>query len=75
MSHPFFLVHEVTLVWLARKEVATRMAVLYTGNILATAFAGLIGAGVFHGMDGLAGLAGWRYVSPFKRYHYYTDFR
>ncbi|KAG9573599.1 MFS general substrate transporter, partial [Aureobasidium melanogenum] len=29
-----------------RKEIATRIAILYTGNILATAFAGLIAAGV-----------------------------
>ncbi|KAK8912511.1 MFS transporter prlL [Metarhizium anisopliae] len=45
-----------------RKEVATRIAILYTGNILATAFAGLIAAGVFHGMDGLAGIAGWKWL-------------
>lgn len=45
-----------------RKEVATRIAILYTGNILATAFAGLIAAGVFHGMDNLAGLAGWQWL-------------
>lgn len=45
-----------------RKEVATRIAILYTGNILATAFAGLIAAGVFHGMDDLAGLAGWKWL-------------
>lgn|SRR5688572_30848847 len=38
-----------------RKEVATRIAILYTGNILATAFAGLIAAGIFHGMDGSLG--------------------
>jgi len=45
-----------------RKEVATRIAILYTGNILATAFAGLIAAGIFHGMDDLAGLAGWKWL-------------
>ncbi|KAG7128979.1 MFS transporter prlL like protein [Verticillium longisporum] len=45
-----------------RKEVATRIAILYTGNILATAFAGLIAAGVFHGMDGAGGLAGWQWL-------------
>ncbi|KAH6855905.1 pantothenate transporter liz1 [Chaetomium sp. MPI-CAGE-AT-0009] len=45
-----------------RKEVAIRIAILYTGNILATAFAGLIAAGVFHGMDGLMGLAGWKWL-------------
>lgn len=45
-----------------RKEVATRIAILYTGNILATAFAGLIAAGVFHGLDDVAGLAGWKWL-------------
>lgn len=45
-----------------RKEVATRLAILYTGNIFATAFAGLIAAGIFHGMHGLAGLSGWRWL-------------
>ncbi|KAH7031461.1 major facilitator superfamily transporter [Microdochium trichocladiopsis] len=45
-----------------RKEVATRIAILYTGNVLATAFAGLIAAGVFHGMDGSLGLAGWQWL-------------
>lgn len=45
-----------------RKEVATRIAILYTGNILATAFAGLIAAGIFHGMDGAGGLSGWKWL-------------
>ncbi|KAF2181165.1 MFS transporter [Zopfia rhizophila CBS 207.26] len=45
-----------------RKEVATRISILYTGNILATAFAGLIAAGVFHGMDGTCGLVGWQWL-------------
>ena len=44
------------------KEIATRISILYTGNILATAFAGLIAAGIFHGMDDLAGVAGWRWL-------------
>ncbi|QBZ56738.1 hypothetical protein PoMZ_01653 [Pyricularia oryzae] len=44
-----------------RKEIATRIAVLYTGNILATAFAGLIAIGIFE-MDGAAGLSGWRWL-------------
>lgn len=45
-----------------RKEIATRIAILYTGNVLATAFAGLIAAGVFYGMDNAAGLAGWQWL-------------
>lgn len=35
-----------------RKELATRISILYTGNILATAFAGLIALGIFK-MDGM----------------------
>ncbi|CAM1510879.1 Fc.00g083920.m01.CDS01 [Cosmosporella sp. VM-42] len=49
-------------IFYTRKEVATRIAILYTGNILATAFAGLIAAGIFHGMDGAAGIAGWKWL-------------
>lgn len=45
-----------------RKEIATRIAILYTGNIASTAFAGLIAAGVFYGMDDLAGIAGWKWL-------------
>jgi MFS family permease len=49
-------------IFYTRKEVATRIAILYTGNILATAFAGLIAAGIFHGLDDAAGIAGWRWL-------------
>lgn len=44
-----------------KKEIATRMAIFYTGNMLASSFAGLIAAGVFAGLDGVHGLAGWRW--------------
>lgn len=44
-----------------RKEVATRMSIFYTGNMLASSFSGLIAAGVFAGLDGVKGLAGWRW--------------
>jgi MFS family permease len=47
-----------------RKEVATRIAILYTGNILATAFAGLIAAGIFHGLGDVAGFSSSRVSSP-----------
>ncbi|KAF3914204.1 hypothetical protein ABW20_dc0106302 [Dactylellina cionopaga] len=49
-------------VFYTRKEIATRIAILYTGNILATAFAGLIAAGIFHGLDNVAGIAGWKWL-------------
>ncbi|KAH6675116.1 major facilitator superfamily domain-containing protein [Halenospora varia] len=48
-------------IFYTRKEVATRIAILYTGNILATAFAGLIAIILFK-MDGIAGLEGWRWL-------------
>ncbi|KAL4772080.1 major facilitator superfamily domain-containing protein [Aspergillus nidulans var. acristatus] len=45
-----------------RKEIATRISILYTGNILATAFAGLIAADVFHGMQNMSGIKGWQWL-------------
>ncbi len=44
-----------------RTEIATRIAILYTGNILATAFAGLIALGIFQ-LDGRLGYAGWQWL-------------
>jgi MFS family permease len=49
-------------IFYTRKEIATRISILYTGNILATAFAGLIAAGIFAGLDDVGGLAGWRWL-------------
>jgi hypothetical protein len=40
------------------------MAIFYTGNMIASSFAGLIAAGVFAGLDGTHGLAGWRWYVP-----------
>lgn len=45
-----------------RSEVASRIAILYCAQILATGLSGLIAAGVFAGMDGVAGLQGWRWL-------------
>lgn len=47
--------------WHTRKEVALRVAILYTGQTLAFCCAGLIAAGVFANFDGAAGLAGWQW--------------
>jgi hypothetical protein len=43
-------------------EIATRIALLYCAQILATGFSGLIAAGIFAGMDGLKEIAGWRWL-------------
>ncbi|KAK7212745.1 hypothetical protein V2G26_019923 [Clonostachys chloroleuca] len=48
-------------IFYTRKEVATRIALLYCAQILATGLSGLIAAGVFQ-MDGVKGLSGWRWL-------------
>lgn len=45
-----------------RKEIATRLSILYSGNILATSFSGLIAEAVFSTLDGTHGLAGWKWL-------------
>ncbi|KAI8691932.1 MFS domain-containing protein [Fusarium sp. Ph1] len=48
-------------IFYTRKEIATRISILFTANICGTAFAGLIAIGVFE-MSGVAGLSGWRWL-------------
>ena len=48
-------------IFYTRKEIATRMGILYSANILATAFSGLIAAATFSTIDGSHGIAGWRW--------------
>ncbi|KAL4884345.1 major facilitator superfamily domain-containing protein [Aspergillus karnatakaensis] len=48
-------------IFYTKKEIATRISILFTGNICGTAFAGLIAIGVFK-MGGVAGLSGWRWL-------------
>lgn len=50
-----------------RKEVATRMAIFYTGNMLASSFSGLIAVGVFSSLGGVHGWSGWRWLFLSKR--------
>ncbi|KAL2673601.1 hypothetical protein Neosp_012043 [[Neocosmospora] mangrovei] len=50
------------LIWAVVSEVASRIALLYCAQILATGFSGLIAAGIFAGMDGLKGIEGWRWL-------------
>lgn len=44
-----------------RKEIATLISILYTGNILATAFAGLIALGIFEKSE-LVGISHWQWL-------------
>jgi MFS family permease len=49
-------------IFYTRKEIATRISILYSGNIFATSFAGLIAAATFASIDGAHGLHGWQWV-------------
>ncbi|KAH8894628.1 MFS general substrate transporter [Thozetella sp. PMI_491] len=60
---PFFPgVYYLLSCWYTKKELALRIAVLYSGLVLATAFSGLLAAGIFSGLSGVHGLAGWRWL-------------
>ncbi|KAK1961033.1 major facilitator superfamily transporter [Colletotrichum sublineola] len=48
--------------WYTQKELAFRTAVLFSGNLVATSFSGLIAAAVFANLDGAHGLAGWQWL-------------
>lgn len=48
-------------IFYTRKEIATRISILYLGNILATAFAGLNALGIFQ-LDNKLGISGWRWL-------------
>lgn len=48
--------------WYKRSELSSRMALLYSGSILSNAVSGLISAGILGNMNGLRGLAGWRWL-------------
>ncbi|EKD15558.1 MFS transporter [Drepanopeziza brunnea f. sp. 'multigermtubi' MB_m1] len=48
--------------WYRRYELTTRYAIMYTSVPLAGAMSGLLAAVIIQHMDGLAGLAGWRWL-------------
>ncbi|KAJ6035876.1 hypothetical protein N7540_000155 [Penicillium herquei] len=45
-----------------RKEIAFRISILYSGNIVATSVAGLIAAATFATLDKRLGLKGWQWL-------------
>ncbi|KAH8880528.1 MFS general substrate transporter [Thozetella sp. PMI_491] len=48
--------------WYTRAELPPRIAILYGGNMLATAFSGLIAAGITARMEGVAGRPSWEWL-------------
>lgn len=49
-------------IFYTRKELATRIAVLYTGQVVSTGCSGLIAAATFATLDKVHGIAGWRWL-------------
>ncbi|KAJ0159134.1 putative transporter [Colletotrichum tanaceti] len=48
--------------WYTRRELSTRNAILFCGNLISNAFSALIGAGVLSNMQGVLGHAAWRWL-------------
>ncbi|ORY66158.1 major facilitator superfamily domain-containing protein [Pseudomassariella vexata] len=48
--------------WYTRKELTTRNAILFCGNLISNAFSALIGAGVLSNMQGVLGHSAWRWL-------------
>jgi MFS family permease len=48
--------------WYRKYELTTRYAIMYTSVPLAGAVSGLLAGVIIQHMDGLAGLAGWRWL-------------
>ncbi|KAL4891189.1 major facilitator superfamily domain-containing protein [Aspergillus ambiguus] len=48
--------------WYTRRELTTRNAILFCGNLISNAFSSLIAAGVLSNMQGVLGHAAWRWL-------------
>lgn len=48
--------------WYTRRELTTRNAILFCGNLISNAFSALIGAGVLSNMQGVLGHSAWRWL-------------
>ncbi|CAG8288070.1 unnamed protein product [Penicillium salamii] len=48
--------------WYTRRELTTRNAILFCGNLISNAFSALVAAGVLSNMQGILGHAAWRWL-------------
>ncbi|KAJ5175639.1 uncharacterized protein N7482_001516 [Penicillium canariense] len=48
--------------WYTRKELTTRNAILFCGNLISNAFSSLVAAGVLSNMQGVLGHPAWRWL-------------
>ncbi|WQF82548.1 Putative major facilitator superfamily, MFS transporter superfamily [Colletotrichum destructivum] len=49
-------------IFYTRKELATRISLLYTGQVVSTGCSGLIAAATFSTLDQVKGIAGWQWL-------------
>ncbi|KXH63316.1 hypothetical protein CSAL01_00933 [Colletotrichum salicis] len=49
-------------IFYTRKELETRISVLYTGQVVRTGCSGLIAAAIFSTLDQVKGIAGWKWL-------------
>lgn len=52
--------------WYTKDELPSRIAIFYSGYTLASAFGGLIAAGIISSMEGLGGYPAWVSLEPFE---------
>jgi MFS family permease len=48
--------------WYTRRELTTRNAILFCGNLISNAFSSLVAAGVLSNMEGTLGHRAWRWL-------------
>ncbi|KAJ5151744.1 hypothetical protein N7492_010039 [Penicillium capsulatum] len=48
--------------WYTRRELTTRNAILFCGNLISNAFSSLVAAGVLSNMEGVLGHRAWRWL-------------
>jgi ACS family pantothenate transporter-like MFS transporter len=48
--------------WYTEKELGKRIALVFVAGPAGQAFSGFMQAGIYTSMNGLAGLAGWRWL-------------
>lgn len=51
--------------WYTPRELAKRIAIFYSASYAASMFSGYLQAGIYRGMNGHLGLAGWRWLFIF----------
>lgn len=60
--YPCSLKSQLIWQWYTRRELTTRNAILFGGNLISNAFASLIAAGILSNMQGVLGHAAWRWM-------------